>query len=74
MLYLCTIIKIRDMEEDNTQYFNDEWNNMRPSDFVEKYTKILNKDGKPQDIVLREIDKEFINNYYKNKNVDKHTR
>ena len=74
ILYLCTIIKIRDMEEDNTQYFNDEWNNMRPSDFVEKYTKILNKDGKPQDIVLREIDKEFINNYYKNKNVNKHTR
>ena len=26
MFYLCTIIKIRDMEEDNTQYFNDEWN------------------------------------------------
>ena len=62
------------MKKDNTQYFNDEWNNMRPSDFVEKYTKILNKDGKPQDIVLREIDKEFINNYYKNKNVDKHTK
>ena len=29
MYYLCTIIKIRDMEEDNTQYFNDEWNNYR---------------------------------------------
>ena len=62
------------MEKDNTQYFNDEWNNMRPSDFVEKYTKILNKDGEPQDIVLREIDKEFINNYYKNKNVNKYTK
>ena len=74
IVYLCTIIKIRDMEEDNTQYFNDEWNNMRPSDFVEKYTKILNKDGEPQDIILREIDKEFINNYYKNKDADKHTK
>ena len=30
------------MEEDNTQYFCDEWNNMRPSDFMEKYHKILN--------------------------------
>ena len=29
ILYLCTIIKIRDMEEDNTQYFNDEWNNYK---------------------------------------------
>lgn len=62
------------MEDDKRIYYCDEWNNMRPSDFVEKYTKILNKDGEPQDIVLREIDKEFINNYYKNKNVDKHTR
>ena len=62
------------MKKDNTQYFNDESNNMRPSDFVEKYTKILNKDGEPQGIVLREIDKEFINNYYKNKDADKHTK
>lgn len=62
------------MEEDNTQYFNDEWNNIRPSDFVEKYTKILNKDGEPQDIALIEIDKEFINNYYKNKDADKYTK
>ena len=62
------------MEDDKRIYYCDEWNDMRPSDFVEKYTKILNKDGKPQDIVLREIDKEFINNYYKNKNVNKHTR
>ena len=62
------------MEDDKRIYYCDEWNNMRPSDFVEKYTKILNKDREPQDIVLREIDKEFINNYYKNKNVDKHTR
>ena len=62
------------MEDDKRIYYCDEWNNVRPSDFVEKYTKILNKDGEPQDIVLREIDKEFINNYYKNKNVDKHTR
>ena len=62
------------MEDDKRIYYCDEWNNVRPSDFVEKYTKILNKDGEPQDIVLREIDKEFINNYYKNKNVDKHTK
>ncbi len=62
------------MEKDNIQYFNDEWNNMKPSDFIEKYTKVLDKDGKPQDIVLREKDKEFINNYYKNKNANKHTK
>lgn len=49
------------MEKDNTQYFNDEWN-LKPSDIIEKYYKVLNKEGKPQDIVLRESDKEFINN------------
>ena len=29
MLYLCLRIKIRDMEEDNTQYYCDEWNNLK---------------------------------------------
>lgn len=62
------------MEEDNTQYYCDEWNNIKPSDFIEKYTKVLDKDGKPQDIVLREKDKEFINNYFKNKDVNKYTK
>ena len=62
------------MEEDNTQYFCDEWNNMRPSDFMEKYHKILNNEGVPQNVILREKDKEFINNYFKNKDVNKHTR
>ena len=62
------------MEEDNTQYFCDEWNNMRPSDFMEKYHKILNNEGVPQNVILREKDKEFINNYFKNKDADKHTK
>lgn len=62
------------MKEDNTQYFCDEWNNMRPSNFIEKYHKVLNKEGVPQDIILREKDKEFINNYFKNKNDNKHTK
>lgn len=51
------------MEEDNIQYFNDEWN-LEPSDFIEKYYKILSNDGIPQNIVLREREKEFINNYF----------
>ena len=46
------------MEEDNTQYYCDEWNNLKPSDFIEKYYKILDKEGKSQDIILREKDKE----------------
>jgi len=62
------------MEENNTQYFCDEWNNMKPSDFVEKYHKVLNNEGIPQNIVLREKDKEFINKYYKNKDANKHTK
>ncbi len=62
------------MEEDNTQYYCDEWNNITPSDFIEKYTKVFDKEGNHKDIVLRERDKEFINNYYKNKDADKHTR
>ena len=62
------------MEEDNTQYYCDEWNNMRPSDFMEKYHKVLDNKGIPQNIVLREKDKEFINNYFKNKDADKHTK
>lgn len=62
------------MEENNTQYFCDEWNNMRPSDFMEKYYKVLNNEDIPQDVVLREHEKEFINNYYKNKDADKHTK
>ena len=62
------------MEEDNTQYYCDEWNNLKPSDFIEKYYKILDKEGKSQDIILREKDKEFINNYYKNKDADKYTK
>lgn len=62
------------MEEDTTQYFCDEWNNMRPSDFMEKYHKILNNEGVPQNVILREKDKEFINNYFKNKDADKHTK
>lgn len=51
------------MEEDNTQYFCDEWNNMKPSDFVEKYHKIIDMEGNPRDIVLRNHEKDFINNY-----------
>ena len=62
------------MKEDNVQYYCDEWNNMKPSDFVEKYHKVLNNEGVPQDIILREKDKEFINNYYKNKDADKYTK
>lgn len=62
------------MEQDNTQYYCDEWNNMRPSDFMEKYHKVLNNEGVPQNVILREKDKEFINNYYKNKNANKHTK
>ena len=62
------------MKEDNTQYYCDEWNNLKPSDFIEKYHKVLDNKGIPQNIVLRERDKEFINNYYKDKNADKHTK
>ena len=62
------------MEDDKRIYYCDEWNNMRPSDFFEKYTKILNNEGVPQNVILREKDKEFINNYFKNKDADKHTR
>lgn len=62
------------MKEDNVQYYCDEWNNMKPSDFVEKYHKVLNNEGVLQDIILREKDKEFINNYYKNKDADKYTK
>ena len=61
------------MKED-IQYYNEEWNNMRPSDFMEKYHKVLDKEGVPQNVILREKDKEFINNYYKNKNADKYTK
>lgn len=60
--------------EKNIQYFNDEWNNMRPSDFMEKYHKVLDNKGVPQDVILRETDKEFINNYFKNKDVNKYTK
>ena len=62
------------MKEDNTQYFCDEWNNIKPSDFMEKYHKVLDNKSIPQNIVLREKDKEFINNYFKNKDADKHTK
>lgn len=62
------------MKEDNTQYYCDEWNNMRPSDFMEKYHKVLDNKGIPQNIVLREKDKEFINNYFKNKDADKYSK
>lgn len=53
------------MEEDNIQYYNDEWNYLKPSDFFEKYYKVLDQKGNLQNIVLRDIDKEFINNHYK---------
>ena len=61
------------MEEDNTQYWDDQWN-LKPSDIVEKYFKVLDKNGIPQNIVLRERDKEFINNYSKTKDDIKHTK
>ena len=55
------------MEEDNTQYFNDEWN-LKPSDIIEKYFKVLDNNGIPQNIILREYDKEFIRKYFNSKN------
>jgi hypothetical protein len=62
------------MKEDNTQYFNDEWNNIKPSEFIGKYYKYLDNEGKPRNIVLRKKNIEFINNYYKNKDADKYTK
>jgi len=55
------------MEGDNIQYFNDEWN-LKPEDMIEKYWKVINKDGNPQNIVLRECDKEFIREHFNSKN------
>jgi hypothetical protein len=48
-------------------YFNDEWN-LKPEELIEKYWKILDKDGNPQNIVLREKDKEVIKEYFNSKN------
>lgn len=55
------------MEEDNTQYYCDEWN-LKPEDIIEKYWKVIDKDGNPQKITLRESDKEFIREYFNSKN------
>ena len=71
------------MEEDTTQYFNDEWNleikefkNITSKDFIEKYIKVIDKNGNSKSIILREIDKEFLKRIdnIKNKDVNKHTR
>ena len=71
------------MEEDTTQYFNDEWNleikefkNITSKDFIGKYIKVIDKNGNSKSIILREIDKEFLKRIdnIKNKDVNKHTR
>lgn len=71
------------MEEDTTQYFNDEWNleikefkNITSEDFIEKYIKVIDKNGNSKSIILREIDKEFLKRIdnIKNKDVNKYTK
>ena len=71
------------MEEDTTQYFNDEWNleikefkNITSKDFIEKYIKVIDKNGNSKSIILREIDKEFLKRIdnIKNKDVNKYTK
>jgi len=58
------------MEEDITQYFNDEWN-ISLTEFIEKYVKVIDKDGIPQNMILRDTDRYYIKEFEKLKNVNK---